>query len=195
MKTLASRITTLTDARYFAAKEVDFLGFRIEEQMDGFIDPMHVKAIREWVEGPAILGEFDRFSHESVRETIGFLGLDGAVVGPDFSTNSLFGLSGLRVFREISEKNPAKLAAQMAVEKDLVEAFLLDADQFSGDFLGEMAAQFPIFIKTLAGPDEILAFSKKINPAGIVFTGGDEEQVGLRSFDEIEAVFEVLEIG
>ena len=31
----ASRITNLTDARYFAAKEVDFLGFNLEEGTEG----------------------------------------------------------------------------------------------------------------------------------------------------------------
>ena len=193
MKTLATRITTLTDARYFAAREVGFLAFRIEEGMDGFIDPMLVKAIKEWVEGPAILGEFERFSAEAVRETVAFLGLNGAVVGAAFSTKSLFELGGLRVFREISEKNPARLAAQMAVEKALVEAFLIDADHFSTGFLSEMAAQFPVFLKTSASPEDILSLVEAIKPAGLIFTGSEEEKTGLRSFDEIEAVFEALE--
>lgn len=193
MKTLATRITTLTDARYFAAKEVDFLAFRIEEQMDGFIDAMHIKAIKEWVEGPAILGEFDRFSAEAVRETVAFLGLDGAVVSTGFSTKSLFELSGIRVFREISEKNPSRLAAQLAVEKELVEAFLIDVDQFSDEFLGEIANLVPIFIKTSAAPSAVFQKINDLKPAGLIFTGGEEERPGVRSFDEIEAVFEALE--
>ncbi len=194
MKTLAMRITTLTDARYFAAREVDFLAFRIEEQMDGFIDPMNVKAIKEWVQGPAILGEFQNFGPVAVRETVAFLGLDGAVVGANFSTKSIFDLAGIRVFREILEKNPAKLAAQLAVEKEMVEAFLVVADQIPTDFLGELAAQFPMFIKTSAQPEDVPKILAVLKPAGLIFTGGDEEKTGLRSFEEIEAVFELLEI-
>ena len=60
----ASRLTNLTDARYFAAKDVQFLGFNLEAGTPGHLDPMYMRAIREWVQGPVILGEFMEFSAE-----------------------------------------------------------------------------------------------------------------------------------
>ena len=43
----ATAVMNLTDARYFAAKEVDYLGFNLEEGTEGYLDPMYMKAIRE----------------------------------------------------------------------------------------------------------------------------------------------------
>ena len=72
----ASRITSLTDARYFAAKEVDYLGFNLEEGTENYLDPMHMKAIREWVEGPKILGEFATATPHFAAEAAAFFELD-----------------------------------------------------------------------------------------------------------------------
>ncbi|MBP6828235.1 MAG: N-(5'-phosphoribosyl)anthranilate isomerase, partial [Saprospiraceae bacterium] len=76
----ASRITNLTDARYFAAKEVDFLGFNLEEGTEDYLDPIYMKAIREWVEGPQIVGEFSAGSADVVREYASFFGLDAVQI-------------------------------------------------------------------------------------------------------------------
>ena len=47
-----SQITNLTDARYFAAWGVDFLGFDINPESEHFSSPSIVAEISEWVEGP-----------------------------------------------------------------------------------------------------------------------------------------------
>ncbi|MEO0734260.1 MAG: hypothetical protein AAFZ52_15600 [Bacteroidota bacterium] len=52
---LASGITHLTDARYFAAWEVDYLAFPLGG--DDGITWDYLNALREWVEGPAIVAE------------------------------------------------------------------------------------------------------------------------------------------
>ncbi|MFN0036896.1 MAG: hypothetical protein ACKVUS_17710, partial [Saprospiraceae bacterium] len=76
----AGRVAHLTDARYFAAKEVDFLGFNLEEGTEGYLDPMYMKAIREWVQGPKIVGEFSRSTVAVVREAAAFFGMDAVQV-------------------------------------------------------------------------------------------------------------------
>ncbi|NJN34709.1 MAG: hypothetical protein HC817_11125 [Saprospiraceae bacterium] len=58
LKIKANAITNLTDARYFAAKEVEWLSFNFIENAPDYIEPMRARAIFEWVEGPKILGEF-----------------------------------------------------------------------------------------------------------------------------------------
>jgi len=56
-KLLASGITHLTDARYFAAWEVDFLAFPVGEGVEEAISWDYLHALREWVEGPTIVAE------------------------------------------------------------------------------------------------------------------------------------------
>ena len=49
-------ITNLTDARYFSAWEVEWLGFNLSQGEENAISPLQVAAMREWVEGPKIVG-------------------------------------------------------------------------------------------------------------------------------------------
>ena len=58
MKIKASKIENLTDARYFAAQGVEYLGFdltNIEENQEKY---RTIHAIKEWVEGVQFVGEY-----------------------------------------------------------------------------------------------------------------------------------------
>lgn len=72
----ASSVTNLTDARYFAAKEVNYLGFNLEEGSPGYLEPASMKAIREWIAGPHIVGEFENAGIDHVLAAIEFYNLD-----------------------------------------------------------------------------------------------------------------------
>ncbi len=96
----ASSITNLTDARYFAAREVDFLGFNFEAGTPGYLDPMYMKAMREWVEGPRIAGEFSRAAAAVVREAAEFYGLDAVLLRGRAYLPELPTLAGLTVLLE-----------------------------------------------------------------------------------------------
>ena len=76
----ASRITNLTDARYFAARDAAFLGFILEPGADGYLDPVFMQAMREWVEGPKIIGEFNEATPPvHIAEAADFYHLDGVL--------------------------------------------------------------------------------------------------------------------
>ncbi len=54
LKIIAHKITNLTDARYFAAKGVDWMGFLIHEKEQ----LASIKQIMQWIEGPQILVQY-----------------------------------------------------------------------------------------------------------------------------------------
>lgn len=64
-KVIATDITNLTDARYFAARGVDYLLFDM-----GKISLEQALEIKEWVEGPELLLLFDQNSIPLLDETI-----------------------------------------------------------------------------------------------------------------------------
>ncbi len=198
----ASRITNLTDARYFAAKEVDFLGFNLEDGAEGFLDPLYMKAIREWVAGPQIVGEFDRTPASTVLEAAAFYGLDAVQVT---RTDELAALGGLTVILSV----PAA-AGYQEVDRVFREAapyvryFLLDftaVPETAAVLLEQAGAwqqlfvQYPALLHLDLPAAGIAAVLKVLTPAGLAFRGGDEERVGIKSFDEIDAVFETLGLG
>ena len=85
----ASQVTNLTDSRYFAAREVEWLGFNLDAGTENFIHPQNIKAIKEWLEGPKIVGEFGMQDSNEIKAAIDFLGLDVIQVGMYADTGSL----------------------------------------------------------------------------------------------------------
>jgi len=199
----ASRIAHLTDARYFAAKEVDYLGFNLEEGTEGYLDPMYMKAIREWVEGPKIVGEFNRTPINVVREAAAFYGLDAVQVSAQNYGPNLSALDNLEVILELSI-GPEGLP----FSKENLQAFAAQADLFLFNFTGvgvskstfygrieywqELFSIRPSLLQAdifAADWPEIL---DRLDLAGLSIVGGEEEQVGVKSYDEIEEIFESL---
>ena len=190
----ASRITNLTDARYFAAKEVDFLGFNLEEGTEGYLDPMYMKAIREWVAGPKIVGEFSRSSLDYVREAAAFFGLDAVQVTTD-SVSQLAVLEGLDVILESGENEPGffrEAAPFVSFFLMKMNAGLQNSWTEQIQFLKTICAEYPVLLQTDAVAGQLSDMLEVIKPAGLSLVGGGEETVGVKSFDEIEAIFEAL---
>ncbi|MBK6622216.1 MAG: hypothetical protein IPG32_15540 [Saprospirales bacterium] len=62
LKTLvkASSISNLTDARYFSAWEVKWLGYCLDPDSPDFVRPDQLQAIRSWVDSVELIGEFGK---------------------------------------------------------------------------------------------------------------------------------------
>lgn len=198
----ASHITNLTDARYFAAREVDFLGFNLEENTEGYLDPMYMKAIREWVEGPKMVGEFSTASFNYVREAAAFLGLD-AVQVPASAHAEWTTLDGLTVIATI-DGNTTDIDLLLAQSAPFVAYFLLDISTVMDSETGVLpdvaawekrCADYPVLLHANLSPALWPVMLEHLQPAGFNLVGGEEERVGVKSFDEIEAIFDALDLG
>ena len=100
-KVKASSITNLTDARYFAAWEVEWLGFNLEAGNENFIQPVKVKAMKEWVDGVKIVGEFGLTTEEEVRSAVATMELDAIQLGMFADLDLVENLSDLIIFKEV----------------------------------------------------------------------------------------------
>ena len=178
----ASGITNLTDARYFAAREVQYLGFNLEEGTEDYLDPMYMKAIREWVEGPSITGEFSRSAVTVVREAATFFGLDAVQVLESVHGASLSELEGIPLILHVDAwETPAQLESLLQRYADQATLFLLD---FSGKktvqdgmadnaaFWHKLCQQYPHVVPIDADPQTLTEILALIDPAGIRLRGG-----------------------
>lgn len=193
----ASRITNLTDARYFAAKEVDFLGFNLEEGAEGYLDPVYMKAIREWVEGPKITGEFSRSPAPVVREYATFFGLDAVQVAAACRAQ-LPELEGLTVILEVEASEERGSLEQLFQESAPYVAYFLvkfgpgTSLLQEAEFWRKCCAAYPVLLEGDMPAGLLPEILDSIRPAGLSLAGGEEERVGVKSFDEIEDIFEAL---
>jgi phosphoribosylanthranilate isomerase len=188
------------DARYFAAKEVHFLGFNLEEGTPGYLDPMYMKAIREWVQGPKITGEFDRTPAAVIREAATFYGLDAVQVT---QTDELTLLEGLELILSVPPNTEPGAMEAIFRAAAQVQYFLVDFTALPNavSLLLENAAgwkqlfaNYPVLLHLDAPASELSSLVDALQPAGLALRGGEEELVGVKSFDEIDAVFESLGI-
>ncbi len=210
MKIKASHITNLTDARYFAAKEVEWLGYNLDPASPHYIAPMTMQAIREWVGGVRTLGEFGFLSGEDLLNAVADHQLDAVQVGqftPEADLEPLLGR--VQVLREIVVEPDADAYALLEDIRrmaHLVEATIISfrPNRITWEDLKSGAPFDAAMLKTLGHAAPVLidmdwstailpGFLKAVQPYGIVLCGGVEEKTGFKSFEELDEIFEVLE--
>ena len=189
----ASRISNLTDARYFAAREVHFLGFNLEEGTPGYLEPMVMNAIREWVEGPVIVGEFATKPLEYVREAARFFNLPAVQINARTHGTSLDGFEDVDVLLEIPNENASETLRILEAASGKVQHFILNgAGNIAPETWRSMASRFSILFNPEGDTAAALSLIEAIQPTGIVVEGGDEERVGVKSFEEIDELLDVV---
>jgi phosphoribosylanthranilate isomerase len=207
MKIKADGITNLTDARYFAAKEVAYLTFHFTEGAADYINPSIAKAIAAWVEGVSIVGKWTRLSVSEINEWANLLSLNIVQID-DFLMSIHTEPLQVPVIKRFVVKTTTDLAtlrAEMLHLKPIVLAFELDFENIdwndlkqkrtliSLDDLKQLAHDFKIIFKINVQSTDIESFKFKIKPYALTLSGGEEEQVGVKSFDELDAIFDILE--
>ena len=100
-KVKASSVTNLTDARYFAAFEVEWLGFNLESGSENSVSPQFVNAVKDWVDGVKIIGEFGLASPDEIKLAVQSMNLDEVQVGMFTSLNEVIELGEIPVLKEI----------------------------------------------------------------------------------------------
>ncbi len=200
-KVIASSITNLTDARYFAAWEVNWLGFCFDESSENHITPQAMYAMKEWVDGVQFLGEFKGATADEIIEHVMKLGLDAVQVDEFTGIDVLMELQDIVVFKEINITADsdadfiANLLEQFApycahfifiIENEVPE-YIAAPEASSGQVFAE---HHSIWLEGNLPVEKII--DSKFQ--GICLKGGMEEKVGFKSFDELDEVLEALEI-
>ena len=209
IKVKAGSITNLTDARYFAAREVEWLGFPVG-MGEGMIEPAKIKAIAEWVDGVKIIGEFGLVASEEIKSLSQQIGLDAVQVGMFISQKEISKLKGLTVIKEVIvgiELSETELEDHLDAYTNHCDLFLLNfsaaghswSDVESGhpytiDFIKNLCKKHQIILNLDSQENEVASMISEIKPYAIAINGGEEERVGVKSFDDLDEILDVLEI-
>lgn len=209
---LASGITHLTDARYFAAWEVDYLAFPVGAANPEAISWDYLNALREWVAGPAIVAELGAV--DDLDAWIPLLRehrIDHALVlhpAPASAPEKLTA-AGITTILEVNVQgyHDASNVAEAMDEGGNAGAMLLDFER-GGITLDDLRAGHPFGLSELdgllrkrpcllridLGDADAKAFSETHPLAGYAVRGSAEEKVGYKSFDELDGLLEALEV-
>jgi phosphoribosylanthranilate isomerase len=192
----ASPIANLTDARYFAAREVQYLCYQLEEDAPSYLDPMFMKAIREWVEGPQTVGVFFHTPARTVQEAAAFYALDALEIGAARYGEHLHNLSEWPIILRM-DIPAANWPDFMEKNREQVRFFQIEihADNRNDllPVLPDLCRHFPVLLDIQLPASDLLTLVRALSPTGICLSGSEEEAVGVKTFDELEAVFDALE--
>lgn len=201
----AGSIANLTDARYFAAREAKWLGFNMDKMNPSAVSEMEVNAIKGWLDGVDIVGEFGDVSNEDLMGAIERIGFDAVLAGPFTSREAIEGLN-VPVFKEIVVEpamSELDLSNMLEEFEGAVAYYVLDFDKnkvvpgssnISVEFLNELSGQYQLIVSF---PWEIYAIESAVQDAswaGVLMRGGEEEKVGFKSFDDLDEILDFLEI-
>lgn len=203
-KVKASGVTNLTDARYFAAREVEWLGFPVGNG----ISALAAKAIAEWVDGVKVVAELDFPDAGELESVASQLGLSAIQVGMFTPVTALATAAVAVPF--IKEVVPdglsvADLTAHFAEYAPHCGLFLLNfskaglnwADLKKGQTIPTSAlqallAQYPTLVEMDVAAADLPEMLSALQPFGLSLSGGAEEKIGFKSFDDLDEMLDVL---
>ncbi len=204
-KVKASGVSNLTDARYFAAREVEWLGFPLGTG----ISVEAAKTLMEWVDGVKIVGEFDFPTAAEIQEAQNILWFDAVQVGMFAALGELAKLQGVTLIKEVvfSEGfTQNELTGHFHQYAACCDTFLLDftkaaitwQDLQNGhpyplDLIKNLCEKYQIILAIDCPPNAIDVLLKSLQPYGLSLKGGEEEKIGVKSFDELDEILDALE--
>jgi phosphoribosylanthranilate isomerase len=208
-KVKASSITNLTDARYFAAWGVDWLGFALDPSSAEFMDMTTANAIKEWLDGVEFVGEFGLQSAPEIETIAEAMELQSIQLGHFATTAQLPAALEATVFKEIIVEPQTTTDQLDAVLRDFdsqADFILLDLARnhislenlqsgsiLSLDWLQQLAQRTKLLLEMNWTVELLEKVLQEIPLTGISLKGGEEEKVGFKSFDELDEIFEFLE--
>jgi len=183
LKIKAGNISNLTDARYFAAYGVEWMGFNFKQNDSQALQLEDAKTIKNWIVGPTIVAEFDKFSPDYIFEITNQLQTNWIQLPFNEYINSLEDYNVIYRYNlanavSISEVHNNIFLSEVHNHNE-VEAIL----KLNSNCIFKVVAEFEIQRKII----------EETNLTAIEIEGSGEEKVGLKSFDAINMLFDWLE--
>ncbi|MFZ4542986.1 MAG: hypothetical protein ACOYOA_02980, partial [Saprospiraceae bacterium] len=173
-----------------------------------FMPPHLIKAMKEWIEGPKITGEFGFQSEDFILATIADLGLQAVQLSmfSDISTEKI--RAEVPLIQEIvieKHANPKDITEFLKKYSQKADYILLDFaknnwsfneliqhQQITLDWLQRICQQYKILLAVDFEAKPLQSFLQSVSPIGLSIRGSEEERPGYKSYDELNAIFDIF---
>lgn len=187
-KIIAADLQNLTDARYFAAWLVDYMSFNFSEPN---VNLPKIKEIMDWVEGPIFCAQYTGLEESNyINDHLVALSIDHLLLGP-YAKDELVNSDWQVIQTTLLEEDIKELTANRSYIIQSHKTF----DQFSQDeknTLKKQCRSHSIYLDCdfkSTNIEDILT----LGITGLVLRGGEEEKVGVKSYDDLDKIMEALE--
>lgn len=192
-----SNITNLSDARFAAAVGMQYIGFCFDKDNENYITPLKAKEIIDWVSGTNVVAEFGNQSIAEIIDISNMLNVQAIEVNNAILPDELLAVN-LPVIKKINinQFTPEQLQTEIDAYKDSCDAFYLNQDEkatiYSNTILADLCKRHQIIINVPQNNAQVVEQVNAIKPYAISILGGDEEKVGVKDFDELNELLELL---
>ena len=197
---LVTNVNNLSDARYCAGMGVDMISFMLDPHTTHHLERKAVQEIATWLSGVKVVGEFEEASADEINELIEALNLEKILVDK-YLEDEIKKIKQPVILKVYVNKDTIEtdLIELMELYEPAVEYFMICSrdfetiDETNIKFLRDLSNRFHIYLGFGVDHNTIQSVLQEVKPVGIRLTGGSEIRPGLKSFDELEQIFEVLE--
>lgn len=193
-------VNNLSDARYCAGMGVEMLGFRLEDQHEHFVDPDKFREITEWVAGVKYVGEFDSADTETITSTLTAYQLDFIQTG-NLEVIGSIGLTniGLIYHIDLSRENGLSQLDELLALKNRIDYIVLeneiDPDHIPDkSLISTLQDIAPVLLACGPTSSNVETLLEELSVSGIALKGGEEIKPGIKDFDELADILELLEV-
>ena len=214
MKIKAVGITNLTDARYFAAQGASWMHLDFRATSQNYIASENAAAIMSWVEGINFIGEWATNDVNTLNKNLRDANINAVQIGEDFPIENISQIEADTIFRKIiipaifnisdlqKRIDIGKINSGILDSKHLIVEFIFPYHDFHTLFGGSNTLNFTA-LKNLAlnfsvsldisCNEQDCAQLVQLNLSTLCLHGGEEEQVGIKSFEALDNIFDALE--
>jgi phosphoribosylanthranilate isomerase len=197
-----SAVTNLSDARYCAGMYVNMLGFDMEENSNNYTSPQKFSEITGWLSGVDFVAEFESSHPEKILTLLNeYQGIKFIEIKEETYLRMLVNSSfGIILKKNLSsEEDLDDLMGKAAFFKDFgVVLHLVSESLEMNDSLIEKLKFLAESVEILVGfgiePRTVINLLQETGVKGISLDGGEEIKPGLKDFDQLAEILEVLEI-
>lgn len=174
---LARSVQNLTDARYFAAWMVKYMSFDLKRDSINFIGAQNVSEIIDWLAGPLFIGDFSGHTDlEFIHRTCEELKLSGVII----DNKSLAEQLSKKMEHVFYETDKFELIQDTKI--------IVICKQQHQQVYRESGNK--VYLDGNALPLKLMeALPTQV---GLGLEGGEEIKTGLKSFDQLDEIFDVL---
>jgi phosphoribosylanthranilate isomerase len=200
--TAVTEINNLSDARYCAGMGVDIIGFNLDKGQASGVTPEAVREIAGWLAGVQLAGAFAGAAAEEINELARQCGLNLVLLNATYLVDDLTKIDlpvimQVEIHKDTYEK---ELAQMLELYQPYVQYFLVTSAGFQAiddtnlQFLQQLAQRFPVLLGFGLDQENVVQVLEQVKPAGIALKGGHEIKPGLKSFDDLADILEMLEV-
>ncbi|MCH6200958.1 phosphoribosylanthranilate isomerase [Aquiflexum sp. LQ15W] len=197
-----STVTNLSDARYCAGMYVNMIGFDLEENSKNFTSPQKFNEITGWLSGLDFVAEFESAHPEKILGLLNtYQGINFIEIQEETYLRMLVNSSyGIILKKQLaSEDDLDGLIAKAEFFKDFgVMLYLVSESlEINASILKKLkilASTAEVLLGFGIEPETVKNLLETTGVKGIALEGSDEIKPGLKDFDQLAEILEVLEV-